>query len=414
MLTGTSGSAHRSPASRFLGWRMVALGFLAANLAIGLTFGTFGVLIKPVATELGASRGMASFGIAVILLLMGVAGPALGVAFRHVRIRTVMIAGAVLMAAGFLLAARAPSFAVFMLGYSIIGGAGCAMLGIIPASTLMANWFVAKRGMALGLISVPLLVAVSPPVAAWLVESRDWRFALTAQAGVLLLLLPLLWLVVDRPEDVGQSPLGAEDPHAGTLADTAHVSSYGRLLADRYFWGILVSAGLITTGGIVIVSHLVPFATDSGIAPTKAAALLSVNGTASMVGALMCGIIADRIGARLTVGMIGVVLAVLWSLLLAFPRYEVILILLIGIGPCSGGLHPAFAALLANAFGREGFAQALGLATLLMLPFTFFAAPLAGGIYDATGSYSTAFMLEIGAFTIAAVMLLGLFARRPR
>jgi len=414
MVPGDSGSGPVTATRGFLGWRMIALGFLAANLAIGLTFGTFGVLIKPVAAELGASRGLASFGIAVILLLMGVAGPALGVAFRHVRIRSVMISGAVLMAGGFLLAARAQSFTAFMLGYSIIGGAGCAMLGIIPASTLMANWFVAKRGMALGLISVPLLVAAAPPVAAWIAEARDWRFALTVQAGVLLLLLPLLWLVVDRPEDVGQSPLGANGPQTGGAAPQPPGAGYGSLLRDRYFWGILISAGLITTGGIVIVSHLVPFATDSGISPTKAAALLSVNGTASMVGALMCGIIADRIGARLTMGMIGVVLAVLWSLLLAFPRYEVIVILLVGIGPCSGGLHPAFASLLANAFGREAFASALGLATLLMLPFTFFAAPLAGAIYDATGDYDTAFALEIAAFAIAAAIMLAVFARRPR
>ncbi len=400
------------PPSGFLGWRMIALGFLASNLAIGLTFGTFGVLIKPVAAELGASRGMASFGIALILLLMGVAGPALGVAFRRFRIRSVMITGAALMVCGFMLAARAQSFSLFLLGYSILGGAGCAMLGIIPASTLMANWFVARRGMALGLINVPLLVAAAPPVAAWLVESHDWRFALTAQAAVIVLLLPLLWLVTDRPEDVGQAPLGAS---AGACAHGSETvgTGYGHLLRDRFFWGILISAGLITTGGIVIVSHLVPFATDSGIAPTKAAALLSVNGTASMVGALLCGVIADRIGARLTVGLIGAVLAVLWSLLLTFPHYEVIVALLVGIGPCSGGLQPAFTAMLANTFGREGFAPALGLATLLMLPFTFFAAPMAGAIYDATGSYDTAFMLEIGAFSIAATIMLGLFSRRP-
>lgn len=397
----------------FLGWRMVGLGFLAANLAIGLSFGTFGVLIKPVAQEFGATRGMASFGIAIVLLLMGIAGPALGVAFRHFRIRSVMIVGALLMAAGFVVASRATSFSLFLVGYSLLGGAGCAMLGIIPASTLMANWFVARRGLALGLISVPLLVAAAPPVFASLIESHDWRFALLAEAALLLLTLPLLWLVVDRPEDVGQQPLGAEPAPAASSTDPAG-GFYATLLRDPYFWGILVSAGLITTGGIVIVSHLVPFATDRGVAPTAAAMLISVNGTASMVGAMLCGWVADRIGARLTVGLIGLTMAVLWSLLLAFPSYEVIMILLIGIGPCAGGLHPAFAALLANAFGRDAFAVALGLATLLMLPFTFFAAPVAGAIYDATGSYNTAFALEIGAFSLAAAILLGIFAKRAR
>ncbi len=81
-------------AKPFLGWRMVALGFLAQNLAIGLTFGSFGVLIKPVATDLGASRAAASLGIAIILLLMGFAGPVLGTALTRYPINRIMMIGA--------------------------------------------------------------------------------------------------------------------------------------------------------------------------------------------------------------------------------------------------------------------------------------------------------------------------------
>src|SRR5512139_2898279 len=118
---------------RFLGWRMLALGFLAQNAAIGLTFGSFGVLIKPIATEWQASRALASFGIAVIMLLMGIAGPVLGALLARYPIRRVMSWGAVLMAAGFTLAAQAREFWVFLLGFGVIGGAGCAALGVIPA-----------------------------------------------------------------------------------------------------------------------------------------------------------------------------------------------------------------------------------------------------------------------------------------
>lgn len=207
---------HPDQGSRdFLGWRMVALGFLAVNLAIGSTFGSFGVLIKPVAADFGASRGLASLGIAIILLLMGLSGPLLGVALRHLRIRTVMIAGALLMAAGFLLASRAPGIDLSVC-HSLVAGSGCALLGIIPSSTLVTNWFVARRGLAMGLISVPLIVALAPPAVAWLIEWRDWRFALVMQAVAVLLLLPFLLLVVDRPEDIGQRSLGALPASAGT------------------------------------------------------------------------------------------------------------------------------------------------------------------------------------------------------
>ena len=83
----------RSSAPGFLGWRMVALAFLAQNLAIGLSFGSFGVLIKPVAGELPATRAMASLGIAVIMLLMGLSGPVLGVLLARYPIRRAMAQG---------------------------------------------------------------------------------------------------------------------------------------------------------------------------------------------------------------------------------------------------------------------------------------------------------------------------------
>lgn len=399
----------------FLGWRMVALGFVAVNLAIGTTFGTWGVLVNPVSQELGASRSLASLGLAIILLLMGLAGPVLGVLLRRVRLRTVMIAGALLMAGGFFMASRATSFGAFLAGYSLVAGSGCALLGIIPASTLMANWFQARRGLAMGLINIPFLVAVGPVAVAWLAESEGWRVALAAVSGLMLLALPLLVFVIDRPEDVGQQALG------GTLAaqtDGAHAgapgAAMGPLLRDPYFWGILLSVGFITCGGIVISSHLVPFAIGEGIDPTRAALLLSVNGTASMAGALLCGWIADRIGARVTCALLGLLLAIVWALLLSFPYFAVMCVLLLGTGMCSGGLQPAFTTLLANAFGRDAFAGALGIGTLLMLPLTFSAAPLAGAIYDATGAYDGAFLLQIGAFLLASAILFLGFARKPR
>ncbi len=398
----------------FLGWRMVVLGFLAVNLAIGTTFGTWGVLVEPVSTELGASRSLASLGLAIVLLLMGLAGPVLGALLKHVRLQTVMIAGALLMAAGFFIASKAESFGVFLLGYSLIAGAGCALLGIIPASTLIANWFEARRGLAMGLINIPLLVAVGPVAVAWLAAQFGWRSALEAVAALMIATLPLLFFVVDRPEDRGQQPLGGS---LGGSAAPAHGGSPGSispLLRDTYFWGILLSVGLITCGGIVISSHLVPYATGHGIEATRAALLLTINGSASMAGALACGWIADRIGARITCALLGIVLAGVWGLLVAFPRFEVMCVLLLGTGLCSGGLQPAFTTLLANAFGREVFASALGIGTLLMLPLTFSAAPLAGAIYDATGSYAGAFLLQVGFFLAAALILLAVFGRRAR
>lgn len=405
----------QASAPGFLGWRMVALAFLAQNLAIGLTFGSFGVLIKPVATELHASRAMASLGIAVIMLLMGLSGPVLGVLLARYPIRRVMSAGAVLMAGGFALAARAESFPAFLLGYSVIGGAGCAALGVIPATTLASNWFVARAGLAIGLVSIPLFIATTPPLVAWIVESFGWRAALYALAVAFIAVLPLLRLVVSRPEDVGQRALGAEaaPQTARTDLPSDPPRQLSAFLRSAWYWGALLAAGLLSCGGIVLMSHLVPFATDRGIPTASAALLLSVNGVFSMAGALLFGQVADRIGPRATLGLIGLVQAACWSGIIFADRFMLFVPFLVGIGLCGGGTHTAFSALLNAAYGRASFANALGLATLLMLPFTFVAAPLAGWIFDSTGSYVMAFQVQIAAFLIAALLFLVIYRKRP-
>jgi MFS family permease len=394
---------------------MVALGFLAQNLAIGLIFGSFGVLIKPVAEELQASRALASLGIAVVMLLMGLAGPVLGILLARYPIRRVMATGAVLMAAGFAIAARADSFPAFLLGFSVIGGVGCAALGVIPATTLASNWFVARAGLAIGLVNLPLFVAVTPPVVAWAIEHHGWRIALDAMAALIVVTLPLLRLVASRPEDVGQRALGAAAVavRTGPVPGAEPGSGVASLLGSHRYWGALIGASLLTCGGVVLVSHLVPYAIDRGIPAASAALLLSVNGAFSMAGALVFGQVADRLGGRAALGLIGLIQAMCWSGLLMADRFLLFVPLLVGTGMCGGGTHIAFSALLNGAYGREGFARALGLAAMLMLPVTFSAAPLAGWLFDGSGSYALAFRLQAGAFLAAAVIFLVVYRRMP-
>ena len=125
-----------------------------------------------------------------------------------------------------------------------------------------------------------------------------------------------------------------------------------------------------------------------------------------MGGALLFGWVADRIGSRQTLGLIALLQATLWSLMLLFPDFNVLIALLVGIGLCGGATQPVFSALLSGVYGQGGFARALGLATLLMMPFTFAAAPLAGWLFDLSGSYTHAFQVQIGAFAAAAIAFL--------
>ena len=64
------------------------------------------------------------------------------------------------------------------------------------------------------------------------------------------------------------------------------------------------------------------------------------------------------------------------------------------LGLCAGGAFPALSALAGQIFGAQRVGTVLGQIMLLIIPFNFGAAPLAGYLYDFSGSYFLSFLLQ--------------------
>ena len=112
--------------------------------------------------------------------------------------RSSMVAGAALTAGSLLFASQADSYLPFLISY-FFAGFGVAMATLLPAAMVVANWFQAKRGMAMGVaiagVSVGGMIMVQ--VAAAVIQAGGWRAAYTALAlPVLLVVIPLVLLVV--------------------------------------------------------------------------------------------------------------------------------------------------------------------------------------------------------------------------
>ena len=406
-----------SASAPFLGWRMVGLGFISQNFAIGLTFGSYGVLIGSISEDFAAPRWLASLGLSLIVLLMALVAPLLGVMLDRGSIRKIMLAGACLMAAGLAAAGAAPNIWLFLLAFGALAGLGTTLLGPIPATALANNWFADRRGMVIGLVNIPLFIMLVPPLLTLLVDWLGWRSALFCMAAAMLLLLPLIRLIISRPRDIQQKPFreindsgtgdAAEEPE-GTPLPMKKLLVHGRYLAAN------LCCGLILAGGLVLVTHAVPYALGRGFSAQQGALLLSVNGAAAMLGAFLFGWLADRLGPVRTLILNAALQAVTWSLLLVEPSYVMLLLLFPALGVCGGGVFPVFSALMSREVGRESLGTALGLSALLILPFNFSGPPLAGYLYDRTSSYIPAFQLHIMLFVAAALLLLVLFRQaRP-
>jgi len=75
------------------------------------------------------------------------------------------------------------------------------------SANLVSQWFSRKRGFAMSLMGLGFAasMAIHPPLGSYLIEQWGWRQAWVA-LGVLtwlIMLLPLIFLVVDKPESIG-------------------------------------------------------------------------------------------------------------------------------------------------------------------------------------------------------------------
>ncbi len=129
---------------------MVVSLFFTLFFIFGSGYNTAGVFFTPVIKSFGWSRARLSTLQTALALAAGVSIPLVGWVLDRVEARFVMAAGAVMAGCGFITASLAHSYAAMIAAYLLIGlGIGAATL--LPCSMVIANWFGARRGIAMGL-----------------------------------------------------------------------------------------------------------------------------------------------------------------------------------------------------------------------------------------------------------------------
>ena len=406
-------------APRFLGWRMVFAGFVAQFVYSSMSFSAFGVFVTPLEREFDTSRATLSSAFGLSLLAMGAFAPVLGRWIDRGSLRRIMLAGVVMASAGTCLLAWAT--ALWQLGviFCTLVAFGTALFGPLPSMALVANWFVRKRGIALGVTVAGATIggAFAPVLAAFLIDEFGWRSALLALGlGALAIAAPVFALgVVGRPAEVGQGP----DGDAAPWGPASHAGASGRayataeLLRDRNFLLLALGMALIFTSPIVSMLHLVPFAEGLGFSRQEAAFVFTPVALCSLLGKLAFGAVSDRIDPRHALRFAVLLLGAGWLVLLAGPGYRELLFAgaLLGLG--IGAVAPLYGVLVGRYFRREAFGQVMGLGGLLTLPIIAGANPAAGWLYDATGAYRSGFVLELACLAAAGLLVSALRLEAP-
>ena len=387
--------------------RMAVIGFLSFNLSMGSMFGPFGVLVTPIEHRLGVSREVSTLAVPVVTFGISLLAPFVGSLASRTSLRLLMMAGCVLMAAGFAILAVTHSVVLFIGAYALLVGPGLSVCGVVAPSTLITRWFQVNRGRALGLATTPALMTATPLLTTLVLRDFGLGTAYALLSASMLICFVASMFAVDYPvaHRAGQMPSlndGTEDLTGKSPG----------ILRDSRFWRLAIAAGIYNAVIIMFSTQLVPFAIGLGIDPTKAAVLLTAYLVGTLVGTPLVGWSADKVGGARMIGALCVSLALWQALLLLHPPYA-LLALLSGLAGLQGSAMVSCLGLaLSEQFGQSSFAKAWGTSTLVGLPFAVLSVPVASGIFVRTGSYSAVFLVAGATLVIGTALSLGIGRRR--
>jgi len=283
-------------------WIVVAVTFVTLLTAQSIR-ATPGLLALPLEAEFGWDRASISLAVAVSLIAFGLGGPLGGGLVDRFGPRRVLLAGCAAIAAGIwgLLAVR--ELWQFDLLWGLVIGLGTGAAGNVVSASVAHRWFRSHQGLVVGLfgaaVSAGQLIFI-PTLAAVLVTS-GWRAAISILAvALVVVLVPLFFLMRDRPEDVGLRPFGEG---AASRAQERPLDTRGTPLREalrtRDFWllaGSFFVCGYTSNG--LIGTHLIPHAVEHGFTEVTAAGAVALLGSLNIVGTLASGWLTDRYDPR--------------------------------------------------------------------------------------------------------------------
>ena len=407
---------------RFYGWINLVGLMLVYGSICGTTTYAYGVFLPAMESAFGWSRSAISGPYALFFIVGGLLGPLAGIAIDRFGARRNIVLCNCVVVLGLLGMSQVNAIWHMYLFFGVMAGVGIAFGEFIPITTVINNWFIRKRSMAMGLLftSGGLGGFFMPPLISAMIGNLGWRWAWVGLALFHLMVCVLGGglIVRGRPEDVGQTPDGVVvDPPPPTGGSKIRVRVYhtekdwevGQALRAPALWMITSLFAIILFVLNMLSTHQVAYLQDLGYSSLAAATGLGMMLGFSIIGRLLSGLLGMRFeGRHLALFFLGCMGAGIVSLLHAGGMYAVYLYsAFTGIG--FGGMLVLVPNMLGSFFGRTHYGRIIGWTTPLVTLTAAISPNLAGALYDATGRYTVPF--AIGLLLIVVGMAVAILLR---
>ena len=361
-------------------------------------------------SEFGWSSAATSGAFALSIVVEGAMSIIIGGLADKLGPHIILTLSGFLLRVGYLLMSQVSALWLMYLFYGLI--IGTAMGGFfVTAVSVTARWFTRRRSLMTGVVlsGVGIGMLIASPIANYIIYSSNWRTSYLILGSIVLIVVILLSQFLKRdPAVIGRTPYGH---HASTEAQRtadANSPSIRDVLCLPQFWLVFVIFFCTGFGLYSTHVHLVPYAIEVRITPAAAAGIMSLSGGISVLGRLLLGFLADRIGNKQAIitCLALLVLAFFWLSWITTLWAFVLFAFIFGLG--QGGIGSAQPPLVAELFGLKSLGLFFGILTFGFSIGGALGPYVSCYLFDVTGIYHWSFLVSsmVGVIGIIATAVL--------
>jgi len=396
------------------GWIVLSIVYFVMLSLIG-TRSSFGFFFKQISNEFSWSRAETAAAFSIGMFAQSVCSLFSGWISDRLSIRLTMSAGIAIFGFSVLLGSQINSLAFFYLTYVLmnIGFASSTWVAQVPT---LSNWFVTKRGLALGISSsaqgTAFILNFFTPI---LILTLGWRMSYVF-FSILILFITLPLAAIFHRDHPDQKNTVADQPFLDSenIPTKKEKSFPKKILNDpvnffsfRFFLFLVLFLPIAYVFTVLLV-HFPAHLTDQGITDLSSAGIFAIWGASLIVGYLISSI-SDYYGRTSTFST-GSLLGVLSMFLIGKYNISfepwVIYVLTMTNGIALGLIRSTASAIMADHFSGEKFGKTNGIAMCLFAIFGGFGAWFTGFLYDLHLNYYWGFSIASLMFMISGVSAL--------
>ena len=385
----------------FFGWRMVAIAIAIDFFAVGFAFQSYPVIQLQLEKELNLSRFVTTLTIPIFMMCSAIFFPIVGKLLDQYSVKKIIVWGGFIYSISLMSLYLTFNYFTFILIYGLPIALGATLMGNLATSKLVSSWFERQAGRALGIAAVGVSFAgfIFPNLTQYFLMDvllLEWREVyLVFGIFLLLIITPLIFfLVIDKPDDVGQEvdggmkEIGIEpDENIGVEWEIKD------LLKNSNFWILTIVFALQFSSMMAILAHLTFYASERGWAD-QAAFIFGMYAIPAMLSKVVFGwLVEKKLDPRMAVS-ISLAFQAMGLLLITTTQSPTQLALVIALFGFGGGAGlPMSNILFRNTFTPKSFGTSRGLSQPFIFLMQAVGTPGVALIFQYYGNYNNAFLM---------------------